>query len=322
MAKPFLSNLVYFGLHSFQPTQGQSTVPSGYFSYFIFLLLPISPFFSPEQYSFLRDTMKAQIIPAAGLLLSLYAQAQSTIYSGTGFGTYYYDIEQIEACGADFEFQNLGYVECSLLTPLSLNQVDSNYIVAMNHTQLVGDMALYCGKRVIVSVNGIPSSLPLFIGDGCERCGTGSSSNTIWNPTGAPGLDFSYSVLSELSASACDAGHISISWEIVDDTLYDFDTNAPGSPEGPVGPGSGGSKPTTTAVPTTFVTTTTTTSTSTKTSPSGPCVTGTWQCNSNGKVLEECLNDTWAPQVTCPAGLTCQGGNEPYCAPPSRHRMA
>jgi hypothetical protein len=285
--------------------------------------------------------MKAPIIAAASLLFALRATAQDTIYGGTGFGTYYYDIEEVEACGTDFEFQNEGYVECSLTTPLSLDQINSNYVVAMNHTQLIGDMALYCGKQVIVSVNGVPSSLPLFIGDGCERCGTGSSSNGVWNAAGAPGLDFSYSVLSELSADACDAGHISITWEIVDVTLYDFDTNAPGSSEGPVP--SGGSNPTTTPTTPTMTTTTTTTSTTTtttttttpvpttlvtatsakvaamvsptSTNPSRPCPTGVWQCNDD--ILEQCLEDKWVARVTCPAGFTCQGDNEPYCAPPN-----
>ena len=273
--------------------------------------------------------MKAKFLAAAGLLLTACANAQDTIYSGAGFGTYYYDIEEVEACGTDFEFQNEGYVECSQFTALSLDQMNTNYVVAMNHTQLVGDMALYCGKRVIVSVNGVASDLPLFIGDGCERCGTGSADNGVWNPSGAPGLDFSYSVLSELSSSACSAGHIDITWEIVDETLYDFDTNAPGSPEGPVSPGGGdkGTNPTptttttTTAAPTTTTktsTTTTTSATTTTTNPSSPCPTGAWQCS--GNVLEECLEDVWAPMVTCPAGFTCQGGNEPYCAPPSRIR--
>lgn len=80
---------------------------------------------------------------------------------------------------------------------------------------------------MIVSINGVSSSLPLFIGDGCQRYGTGSSSSNVWNPNGAPGLDFSYSVLSELSANACIDGRIPISWKIVDDTLYNFDTNTP-----------------------------------------------------------------------------------------------
>jgi hypothetical protein len=271
--------------------------------------------------------MKVQTVGTVGLLFALRSYAQSIIYSGTGSGTYYYDIEQVEACGTDFVDQNLGDVECSFSTALSLDDIDSNYVVAMNHTQLVGDLALYCGRRVVVSVNGIASSLPLFIGDGCERCGTGSSSNTSWNPDGAPGLDFSYSVLSELSASACDAGHIDITWEILDDVLYDFDTNAPGLPEGPVSsPTICNSSPTTTsaAVPTTLVTTrsvsagtpTTSTASTTISHASGPCSTGVWQCN--GNVLEECLNDIWSPQVTCTPGLTCQGGNEPYCARPAR----
>ena len=175
--------------------------------------------------------IKAKIIAVAGLLFALGAYDQATIYSAIGFGTYYYDIEQVEACGNDFALQNEGPVECSFSTALSLDQINSNYLVAMNRSQLVRDMAMYCGKRVIVSVNGMPSSLPLFIGDGCQRCGTGSASSDVWDPSRAPGLDFSYSVLSELSAGACTYGHISISWEIVDETLYDFDTNAPGSPE-------------------------------------------------------------------------------------------
>jgi hypothetical protein len=102
----------------------------------------------------------------------------------------------------------------------------------MNYSQLVGNMAKYCGKRVIVSVNGVSSSLPLFIGDGCKRCSTSSSS--IWDPNGALGLDFSYSALSDLSANACTDSHISISWNIIDETLYDFHTDETGSLEGTV----------------------------------------------------------------------------------------
>ena len=183
--------------------------------------------------------MKAQIVAATSLLFALLVHARMTIYKGTGFGTYYYDVGQVHACGNNFGSQNTGPVECSLLTALSLGQINSEYLVAMNHSQLVEDMATYCGKRVIVSVDGVPSTLPLFIGDGCQRCGAGSASSDVWDPNEAPGLDFSYSVLSRLSANACIDGHISISWKIVDDTLYDFDTNDPGSREGPVAQRSG-----------------------------------------------------------------------------------
>ena len=263
------------------------------------------------------------ITPQIITVFALCAYAQKTIYSGTGFGTYYYDVEQLNACGTDFSAQNEGPVECSFSTTLSLDQINLDYVVAMNHSQLVGDMALYCGKKVIVSVNGVPSSLPLFIGDGCQRCGTGSVSSNVWNPNGAPGLDFSYSVLSELSASACNDGHISISWEIVDETLYDFDTNAPGSPEGPVA----GTDPSLTSedvvnTPSNSVSTGTptvfsdqsTAASSTSNNSSGTCATGAWQCN--GNVLEQCLNGSWTTRVSCAAGLTCQGGDVSYCVPP------
>jgi hypothetical protein len=293
--------------------------------------------------------MKAQFATAAGLLFALRAHAQSTIYSGEGFGTYYYDIEQVEACSNDFSAQNTGPVECSLSTALSLDQVNSNYLVAMNHSQLIEDMATFCGKRVIVSVKGVPSSLPLYIGDGCQRCGTGSASSDVWDPNGAPGLDFSYSVLSELSSSACNDGHISISWEIVDETLFDFDTNAPGNQEGPVGgsatvapapasqtpsaaPSSSPSPTSDDPVPSTLVTITlaatpssvsadiptdssvpSTVASPTISDSRGPCPTGAWQCNAN--TLEQCLESSWTSRFVCPDGLTCLGGNSPFCAP-------
>ncbi|KAK5992344.1 hypothetical protein PT974_05748 [Cladobotryum mycophilum] len=158
--------------------------------------------------------------------------AANVINNGTGFGTYYYDIKQTKACGADFSLMNQGNVECNR-GALSLNKINSNNLVAMNHTLLAGNLAKYCGKRVVVTVNGVKSNVPFFIGDGCERCGTGSSNNHQWNPTGAPGLDFSYSQLSALNNNACFAGHIDLSWEITDETVFNFDTNAPGKPQGP-----------------------------------------------------------------------------------------
>ena len=179
--------------------------------------------------------MMYQIVAAAGLLLTLGARGQQTIYSGEGFGTYYYDVQDVSTCGTSFEYQNMGPVECNQETALTLDDIDSEYIVAMNNTQLASNMALYCGKKVVVSANGQALDLPLFIGDGCQRCGTGSSSSDVWNAQGAPGLDFSYTVLNQLSnGAACDDGYISITWDIVDETLYNFDTNAAGQPQGPV----------------------------------------------------------------------------------------
>ncbi|KFY94498.1 hypothetical protein V500_03239 [Pseudogymnoascus sp. VKM F-4518 (FW-2643)] len=345
--------------------------------------------------------MKAQIIAAAGLLFSSRAYAQQSLNEGSGFGTYYYDIEKIETCGTSFAAQNQGGVMCSHITSLPLTEMNSNYVVAMNNTLLRGDMAKYCGKKVVVSVNGVASDLPLFIGDGCERCGTGSSTSDTWEANGAPGLDFSYSVLNELSASACADGHIDITWDIVDETLYNFDTDGSGTAQGPAsGSSSSGSSSSAAAsvattaaastsssasqestsasqestsasqestsasqesassastsassasqavnspadvaqaaVPTTMITQTakatsttsdapTTSYTPTATSgleilatpttsdPSAPCATGVWQCS--GDSLVQCLDGKWVTRATCVDGLSCQGGDSPYCAP-------
>lgn len=74
-----------------------------------------------------------------------------------------------------------------------------------------------------MTINGQASDLPLFIGDGCERCATGASDADSWNPNGAPGLDFSYSVLDQLSnGQACQDGYADISWQITDETIHQF----------------------------------------------------------------------------------------------------
>ncbi|UKZ76883.1 hypothetical protein TrVFT333_004598 [Trichoderma virens FT-333] len=191
--------------------------------------------------------MKTETIASVGLFAKL-ALSQAVINSGNGFGTYYYDIKDRTGCGNNFANMNQGFVECNQFTGLSLNQINNNNLVAMNHTLLASNLGKYCGKKVVVSINGVPSSIPFFIGDGCERCGTGSSTNTVWNPNGAPGLDFSLSSLDALNPNGCFAGHINLSWQILDQTLYNFDTNAPGQPTGPVNgggsnPGNGGTPP-------------------------------------------------------------------------------
>lgn len=169
--------------------------------------------------------MQFTISALGALALAAGASAQSTIFKGKGFGTYYYDIQQRQACGADFNNQNLGSVMCNWSTAKSLNDVNSNNLVAMSNLPLKTPegRAKYCGKRVIVTVNGVKSDIPFFIGDGCERCAHGSDSQ--WNPNGAAGLDFSYSALSQLSPLACQNGHIDLEYEIVDESLYHFDTN-------------------------------------------------------------------------------------------------
>lgn len=107
------------------------------------------------------------------------------IYWGSGFGTLYYDVKNVSSCSGDnFTEQNTGLVSCSPVIGQSLNALNTNYLVAMNNTELEANLHLYCGKQVIVYINGQPSSLPLFVGDGCGRCSKGSltASKFEWDP--------------------------------------------------------------------------------------------------------------------------------------------
>lgn len=80
---------------------------------------------------------------------------------------------------------------------------------------------IYCGKRVIITVNGVTSSTPFFIGDGYERCAR--SSDSMWNLSAVARLDFSFTALNTLLLLAYLNGHIDISFDIVNETLYYFD---------------------------------------------------------------------------------------------------
>ncbi|RJE23911.1 hypothetical protein PHISCL_03727 [Aspergillus sclerotialis] len=232
---------------------------------------------------------------AAGLLFALGTTASSVISKGEGVGTYYYDTKQVDACGTSFKFQNMGGVMCSSQTLLSLDKMDTEYVVAMSNADLGADPSKYCGKKVVVTVDGKKSDMPLFIGDGCERC------------NGEPGLDFSYSVLNKLTGGdACNNGKTQISWEILDDTIYNFDGDSSGFASGSGG-SSGPSSPQP-PTPTTLVTSAASSSTS---SSSTSCQNNAWQCN--GNVIEQCINSSWTPRTTCAAGASCSGGSNPYC---------
>lgn len=250
------------------------------------------------------------LLATTGFLVTSSASAQTVIDSGEGFGTYYYDIEQVNACGTTFEDQNKGGVMCSSATLLSLDQMDTNYVVAMNNTQLREDPSLYCGKKVTVSINGQPSDMALFIGDGCQRCGLGSSSSTTWNAEGAPGLDFSYTVLSKLSeGSACNDGHVAISWEVLDELVYNFDGSSSGALS------SSESSDYDPVVVNTIAQSVAPTMTIASDGPldvlSTICSDNVWRCS--GDVLEQCIGSAWTPRVTCASGSSCKGGSNPYC---------
>jgi hypothetical protein len=235
--------------------------------------------------------------------------SQEVITRGAGYGTYYYDVLDVARCGSDFTEANQGPVECSPNRYWTLNDVHSNYLVAMNHTQLAGDLGRYCGKKVMVAVNGIDSGLPLFIGDGCVRCAMDLSPSSAWNADGSPGLDLSYGVAETLASSVCDTGHIEISWEIVDELVYQFDPSEPGTSPGLVAG--------TTASDDGTMQPSSTTAVPTASAVSG-CENNAWRCTADETSLEQCVDATWMIRDVCPSGFLCQGGSNPYCVETSQ----
>lgn len=135
--------------------------------------------------------------------------AKDLIANGIGKASYSYDIQNPVRCGVDLTNRNNGPLVCGLdrLTP---NQVNSSYIVAMNDTELRGNLERYCGKRVIIKVDGKASPERFFIGDGCQACAT------------SPILALSYSAVEQLNPNICYEGLTDISWEILDEDVYPF----------------------------------------------------------------------------------------------------
>lgn len=88
------------------------------------------------------------------LSIITYICATGVIDRRVGFGTYYSNIEQKQAYGRDFTMQNQGPIECNK-GALTLNDIDFNLIVAINHTLLSGNLAKSCGRQVNVIASGI-----------------------------------------------------------------------------------------------------------------------------------------------------------------------
>lgn len=150
--------------------------------------------------------------------------AQKIIAEGKGYGTMYYDVVSPKVQHYDWSVANSGALQCSFSTKISLDDVHSNYIIAINATELRQNRNKYCGKRVIVDVGGVTSDKQFFIGDGCKHCALDTKSGK-YNPHGAPGLNFSYLALMELSCDAYAKGNIEIGWKIVDEEVHSFPVN-------------------------------------------------------------------------------------------------
>ncbi len=83
----------------------------------------------------------------------------STLLTGSGSGTYYYDITNRMCPGIDTSPLNNAYVKCTSSNPAyykTLGQYGNNNIIAIDNNLLnaPGGRERYCGKQVRVYRNG------------------------------------------------------------------------------------------------------------------------------------------------------------------------
>ena len=141
------------------------------------------------------------------------------LYSGTAGGTYYYDVRT--SCPQDTSGypENNGYPSCTSWTPganqLTIAQVNSNNIIAIDNSVLSSNRAKYCGKKVVVTYNGRQIAAPdggdFFVWDGCAAC------------VGGGRIDFSVSGLRNVNSNGCTLGVVpGVSFSVVDQVVKTF----------------------------------------------------------------------------------------------------
>ena len=136
----------------------------------------------------------------------------SVLSSGSGSGTYYYDVHS-NYCPQDSNgyAENNGYGYCEPWQhsgAKTLAQEGTNNIVAIDANLLSANRAGLCGKVVKVFANGKQVSAPdggdFFVWDGCQAC------------IGGGRIDFSVSGLKKVNGGACDLGVVpGVTWQIM-----------------------------------------------------------------------------------------------------------
>nr|AAC13727.1 chitinase [Volvox carteri f. nagariensis] len=142
------------------------------------------------------------------------------LYSGSGSGTYYYDLRTTCPQNPGGFPENNGYPYCASYNPSAptyktLAQLNTNNVIAIDRNVLSANRARLCGKKVLVFKNGVPVTAPnggsFFVWDGCEAC------------VGGGRIDFSLSGLQRAASNACSLGVVpGISWQVVDEVVQQF----------------------------------------------------------------------------------------------------
>lgn len=143
----------------------------------------------------------------------------TSLYKGSGGGTYYYDVfgKFCTQDGGPYA-ENQGFPQCTSHDPSfwkKLQDYGTNNIVAIDRTLLSTEEGRkrYCGKEIKVYKDGTQvSGGPFVVFDGCEAC------------EGGKRIDFSLSALDAIdNGNACRDGVVpGISWDVIDKQIINF----------------------------------------------------------------------------------------------------
>ncbi|KAJ3062588.1 hypothetical protein HDU98_001534, partial [Podochytrium sp. JEL0797] len=137
--------------------------------------------------------------------------SSNVLISGSGDGTYYFDITGAGCADQPYLAETLvtvaqGYTSCEKYNGMPLAARGDNNIVALAIDQMNGNKDTLCGKRVIVSYDGKVVPGTFVVWDSCVAC------------TGGVRLDFSLGALLEIEPNTCHMGVVpGISWEVTDE---------------------------------------------------------------------------------------------------------
>ncbi|KAJ3139378.1 hypothetical protein HK100_011715 [Physocladia obscura] len=151
--------------------------------------------------------------PIPTIAITSATSSSNILISGSGDGTYYYDVTGL-TCDGQAEYpENNGYTSCEPSAPPyeTLLERDNNYIVALAVDQMNGNKEKLCGKRVIISYNGQVVEGNFVVWDSCVAC------------AGGVRLDFSLSALETIDSQACTLGVVpGINWEVTDEQVIPY----------------------------------------------------------------------------------------------------
>lgn len=148
-----------------------------------------------------------------------YPQKTSSLYSGSGSGTFNYDITNATCNGTASPYAtSQGYPKCTSVVPSlyqTLQQYGTNNIVAIDNNELATaeGRANLCGKQIQIYRNGVKvTGGPFVVFDGCLAC------------VGGGRISLSLTALNAIdNYNACRDGVVSgLSWNVINDQIIPF----------------------------------------------------------------------------------------------------